>query len=190
MIFEVLRDSESELCFETAQRARRGRGVLYALAPWLAYLFGLSILFALFLGDLTAWNWTQIAARAGAFAAAALTPIGYALGYRQRDRIEATPEFIHIQRTPSVGSPRITSLAVAGLSGVGIDPSVRSLGADLILVAIDGNGRRITVAEGESHRGQLRQFALRAAQLTGLPLEAPRFAQVDSTSIAGSQPKQ
>jgi len=193
MIFEVLRDSESELCFETTHRARRGRGVLYALAPWLAYLFVLSTLFALSLGGRIAWKWTQVAAVVGALAAAAFTPVGYALGHRQLDRVEATREFIRIGRRRSLGSPRVTSLAVGELSRLGIDPNVRSLGVDLLLVAVHRDGRRLAVAEGEPHGGQLRQLALRAAQVTGLPLEAPRFAPADSTSIAGparSQPKQ
>ena len=193
MIFEVLRDSESELCFETAYRARHGRGVLYALAPWLAYLFLLSVLFALSLGGLIAWTWTQIAALVGACAATAFTPIGYALGHRQLDRVEATREFIRIGRKRSLGSPRVVSLPVADLTRLGIDPNVRSLGVDLILVAVHRDGRRLAVAEGEPHGGQLRQLAVRAAQVTGLPLEAPKFAPADSTSIAGparSQPKQ
>jgi hypothetical protein len=193
MIFEVLRDSDRELCFATAPRARRGRGVLYALAPWVIFLLGLSILFSLALGNLIPLEWAKVTAVLGAGAAAVLSPIAYVLGYRARDQVETTAECIRIQRTPSLGSPRSTLVATAEIAGFSIDPSIRSLGADLRLVAVHRDGRRITLAEGEPHRDQLRQFASRAAQLTGLPLEAPRFAQPAARSLGPSersQPKQ
>lgn len=173
MLFEVLRDTPGELCFATAPRARHGRGALYALAPWVAYLFALSILFALAVANLAAWSWIKSAAVAGAWTALALAPIAYFLGHRASERVEASPEGIRIQRTGSLGASRQTSLAVAELTGLGIDPSIRSLGADLLLVAIDRDGRRITIVEGEPHHGQLRHLAGRAAQITGLPLRAP-----------------
>ncbi len=172
MLFEVLRDSPGELCFATAPRARRGRGALYALAPWLGYLFTLSILFGVALANLAAWSWIKSIAIGGAWTAFALTPIAYFLGYRARERVEANPDGIRIQRTGSLSFPRLTRLAVGDLTGLGIDPSIRSLGADLLLVAIHLDGRRITIVEGEPHHGQLRQLAGRAAQITGLPLKA------------------
>jgi hypothetical protein len=177
MLFEVLRSSQDELCFATAPRARHGRGALYALAPWLAYLFATSIVFALALANLAAWSWIQGTAFGGAWIAFALSPIAYLLGYRARDRVEATRDGIRIQRTGAVGLPRLTSLAVVELTGLGIDPSIRSLGADLLLVAIHRDGRRIAIVEGEPHHGQLRQLAGRAAQITGLPLQAPSQTQ-------------
>ncbi len=181
MIFEVLRESENELCFVTAHRARRGRGILYALAPWLLYLFGISVVFAVSLRDPADWEWIKSTAQLGACAAAALSAIAYVLGYRARDQVTATPDAIRIRSTPSLGRSRVTSLPAAELAAFGIDPSVRSLGADLLLVAVHRNGRRTAIAEGEPHQGQLRQFASRAAQITGLALEAPRFAAAIAT---------
>jgi hypothetical protein len=177
MDFEVLQSSAGELCFATAPRARHGRGALYALAPWVAYLFAISIAFGLALGNLAAGSWIRSIAVGGAWIAFALTPIAYVLGYRARDRVEATPDGIRIQRTGALSSSRLTSLAVAELKGLGIDPSIRSLGADLLLVAIHRDGRRISIVEGEPHHGQLRQLAGQAAQITGLPLEAPSQTQ-------------
>jgi hypothetical protein len=177
MLFEVLRDSPGELCFATAPRARRGRGALYALAPCLAYLFTLSILFALALANLAAWSWIKTIAIGSAWTAFALTPIAYFLGYRARDRVEAHPAGIRIHRTGWLSFPRLTFVAVGELTGLGIDPSIRSLGADLLLVAIHLDGRRIAIVEGEPHHGQLRQLAERVAQITGLPLKSSSQAQ-------------
>jgi hypothetical protein len=188
MIFDVLRESEKELCFATAHKARRGRGILYALAPWLLYLFGISVAFAVSLRDPSAWEWIKRSARVGAYAAAALSAIAYALGYRARNQVTVTADAIHTQSTPSLGPSRITFLPIAELTALGIDACVRSLGADLLLVAVHRDGRRTAIAEGESHLGQLRQFASRAAQLTGLALEAPKFAPAIETHSNASLP--
>lgn len=193
MLFTVLKDSDGELCFVTGARARRGRGLLYALAPWLVYLLGLSILFAVAFAHPPALAWTKTAAALGSGAAVALTPIGYALGYRARDQVETQRSSIRVLRIPSLGPSRLTSIAVAQLTALAIDPSIRSLGADLLLVAVHRDGRRIAIAEGEPHLGQLRQLASRAAQITGLPLESPRFTQTDPARALGesrSQAKQ
>ncbi len=175
MVFEVLKDGEGELCFATAARTRRGRGVLYALAPWLVYLLALSVLLALALSNLSP-QWTKSAAAIGACAAAALSPVAYALGHRAREQVEATSTRIRIVQNPSWGALRLTSIPVAELTGLAIDPSIRSLGADPLLVALHRDGRRIAIAQGDPHLGQLHQLAERAAHVTGLPLEPPKFS--------------
>ncbi len=176
MVFEVLKDAEGELCFATAARTRRGRGVLYALAPWLVYLLALSVLLALALSNLSSPGWTKSAAAIGACAAAALSPLAYALGHRAREQVEVTSTSIRILQNPWWGALRLASIPVAELTGLAIDPSIRSLGADLLLVALHRDGRRIAIAQGDPHLGQLRQLAWRSAHVTGLPLEPPRFS--------------
>jgi len=176
MVFEVLKDAEGELCFATATKTRRGRGVLYALAPWLVYLLALSVLLALALSNLSPPGWTKRAAAVGAWAAAVLSPVAYALGRRAREQVEVTSARIRILQNPSWGALRLTSIPIADLTGLAIDPSIRSLGADLLLVALHRDGRRMTIAQGDPHLGQLRELGRRAAQVTGLPLEPPRFS--------------
>jgi hypothetical protein len=178
MVFEVLKDAEGELCFATATKTRRGRGVLFALAPWLVYLLALSVLFALALSNLSPPEWAKRAAAIGAWAAAALSPVAYALGRRARQQVEVTSTRIRILQNPPWGALRLTSIPIADLTGLAIDPSVRSLGADLLLVALHRDGRRIAIAQGDPHLGQLRELGWRAAQVTGLPLQPPRFSPV------------
>ena len=176
MVFEVLKDAEGELCFATATKTRRGRGVLYALAPWLVYLLAWSVQFALALSNLSPPGWTKSAAALGAWAAAALSPVAYAVGHRAREQVEASSTRIRILQNPSWGALRLTSIPVADLTGLAIDPSIRSLGADLLLVALHRDGRRIAIAQGDPHLGQLRELGRRAAQVTGMPLAPPRFS--------------
>lgn len=176
MVFEVLKDAEGELCFATATKTRRGRGVLFALAPWLVYLLALSVLLALALSNLSPPQWTKRAAAIGAWAAAALSPLAYALGRRAREQVEISSTRIRILQNPSWGALRLTSIPIADLTGLAIDPSIRSLGADLLLVALHRDGRRMAIAQGDPHLGQLRELGRRAAQVTGLPLEPPRFS--------------
>lgn len=176
MVFEVLKDAEGELCFATATKTRRGRGVLYALAPWLVYLLALSVLLALALSNLSPPQWTKRAAAIGAWAAAALSPLAYTLGRRAREQVEISSTRIRILQNPSWGALRLTSIPIADLTGLAIDPSIRSLGADLLLVALHRDGRRMAIAQGDPHLGQLRELGRRAAQVTGLPLEPPRFS--------------
>src|SRR5262249_46204055 len=113
MVFEVLKDSQGELCFATAARTRRGRGVLYALAPWVVYLLVLSVLLGLALSNLSPPGWTRSAAILGAWVAAFLSPVAYALGQRAREQVEATPTRIRILQNPSWGALRLTTLPVA-----------------------------------------------------------------------------
>jgi len=176
MVFEVLKDAEGELCFATAAPTRRSRAVLYALAPWLVYLLAVSVLFALALSNLSQPGWTKSAASLGAWTAAALSPVAYALGHRAREQVEATSSRIRILQNPSWGASRLTSIPVADLTGLAIDLSIRSLGADLLLVALHRDGRRIAIAQGDPHLGQLRELGQRAAQVTGLPLQPTRFS--------------
>ncbi|MGQ0506906.1 MAG: hypothetical protein ACT4TC_16470, partial [Myxococcaceae bacterium] len=51
-----------------------------------------------------------------------------------------------------------------------IDPSLRSLGADVLLVAVRSDGQRVPIVEGDPHSAQLRDLAARMAQLGGVPL--------------------
>ena len=183
MVFDVLKDAKGELCFATAARTRRGRGVLYALGPWLVYLLALSVLLALALSNLSPPEWTKRAAAIGAWAAAALSPVAYALGRRAREQVEVTSTRIRILQNPSLGALRLTSIPISDLTGLAIDPSIRSLGADILLVALHRDGRRMAIAQGDPHLGQLRELGRRAAQVTGLPLEPPRFSPVPENPL-------
>lgn len=172
MIYAVEKDSGSELCFETHAKARRGRGVLFATAPAVVYLLLISVLFFLALTDLSIWERVKATARGGGAVTVALSLGCFLLGRRMSDRIEADTHALRIRHTPAVGPARVRELRREGLTALAVDPSVRSLGADVLLVAIDREGRRLPIAEGEPHSGQIHHLAQRLARLMDLPLES------------------
>ncbi len=179
MIYQVQCDSEGELIFLTHARARRGRGILYALAPLVLYVLVISVLFALATRDLSLWGPLRTAAVVGLAAALALGVAGFLLGRRVCDRIEADAHRIEIRHRPKIGPERTWRLFWSELAGLAIDPSLRSLGADVKLVAVHRDGRRIALAEGEPHSGQLRDLAVRLSMVGGVPLQAPQFTRSD-----------
>lgn len=179
MIYQVQCDSEGELVFLTHARARRGRGILYALAPLVLYVLAISVLFALATRDLSLWEPLRTAAVGGLAAAIALGVAGFLLGHRVCDRIEADAHRIQIRHRPEIGPERTRRLSWNELAGLAIDPSLRSLGADVKLVAVHRDGRRIALAEGEPHSGQLRELAVRLSRVGGVPLQAPQFTRPD-----------
>jgi hypothetical protein len=177
MLYEVLQSTDAQLSFATAPRARIGRALLYAILPWLAYLLLLTAGFALAIFELISWISLRQLAIFGAVFAAALAGIGFALGLRIRHEIEATRQHLSIRRHPAWGQPDERRLAVLDLTALAIDPSLRSLGADLLLVAVSRTGQRIAVAEGDPHSGELRELAQQASAITGLPMEPPKFTR-------------
>jgi hypothetical protein len=175
MYYDVAEANSARVVFTTHPKARRGRGVLFATLPAVVYLLALCALFVLSVQDLSLWTEAKSAAKLGAFIAAGLTAACFLLGRRIHDRIEATRETIKILHTPALGAARTEEIRCAELSGLAVDASLRSLGADVLLVAVTRDGKRIPIAEGEPHSGQVRELAARIAGLTNLPLEAPRF---------------
>jgi hypothetical protein len=163
------------LTFSTHPRSRRGRGVLFATAPWVVYVLAISGLFALSTQDLSLWSEVKQFAAYGAGVTAALAAICFGLGRRIRDRIELSEHALTVIHTPALGSTRTSRIAFADLSAFAIDPSLRSLGADVLWVAVHRDGRRLPIAEGEPHSAQVRELAAQAAAIAGLPLESPRF---------------
>ncbi len=179
MIYEIQRSTERELSFVTHPRARRGRGVLYAIAPFVFYLLAISILFALSIRDLSLWDAVRRTAIAGIAVATVLAMSAFWLGHRVRDRVEADLDSLRVRHTPSVGGEGVVQLWWKEVAALAIDPSLRSLGTDVLLVAVHRDGRRIPLAEGEPHSGQLRGLAVRLSTLGGVSLEAPRFTRPD-----------
>src|SRR5260370_26680396 len=56
MIYEIVRSSGAQLTFVTAARARRGRGILFALAPAVVLSMAVSILFATSADQIFLWQ--------------------------------------------------------------------------------------------------------------------------------------
>jgi hypothetical protein len=177
MIYELLQQTDREVSLVTHPKARRGRGVLFATAPVVVYLLAVSVMFALSVRDLSLWGQVKSAAGWGAGLAALLAIACFALGYRIRDRIDAGQEEVAVLHTPPLGPPRRMAFRWEQLRGLAVDPSLRSLGADVILVAVHRDGRRIPLAEGEPHSAQIRDLAQRLSRLSRLPVEAPKFTQ-------------
>ncbi|HVE84456.1 MAG TPA: hypothetical protein VND93_16485 [Myxococcales bacterium] len=175
MIFDVLEDQADRLLVVTSRRARRGRGVLFATAPLVVYVAFAAILLALAARDVTLWPQVKAAWLTGAEAAAALSVLCFALGFRIRSQLAATSGSLSLVRTPALGTARILTLPAADLASLAVDPSLRSLGADVVLVAVRRDGTRVPLLEGDPHSDQIRTLAQSIARLTSLPVEAPRF---------------
>jgi hypothetical protein len=176
VVYEVLSQSPERLVLRTHDRARRGRGVLFATAPFVVYLAFCTIVFAVAAGDLTLWEKAKTAAAAGAGVATALAVAAFVLGRRIHDVIEADQAAVRIDHSPALGASRRLELRYADLEGFAVDPSLRSLGADVLLVAVTREGTRRPIAEGEPHSSQVRDVARKLAFLSKLPLAEPRYA--------------
>jgi hypothetical protein len=171
MIYEILRGSGAQFTFVTAARARRGRGILFALAPAVGLSMALSILFAVSPDKIFLWQVIRQLFLPGIAIAACLSVLGFVLGHRVRERIEATAQGLRIVRTPAIGRPRVISRSQEELTLFAIKPNVRSLGADILLVAHCRDGTMIPVAEGEPHGGQMHGIAREVAALMDVPLQ-------------------
>src|ERR1019366_7748042 len=136
VIYQVVARSLDSLVFVTHQKARRGRGTLFATAPPVVYVLTCCALFALSVGDLSLWDKVKETAAWGAGVAAVLSALAFVLGRKIHDTIEADREKLRILRVPALGPVREETLRYAELAGFGIDPSLRSLGADNLLVAV------------------------------------------------------
>ncbi len=176
MVYQVLSSSPDALSFATHPRARRGRGVLFATAPWVVYVLTLSGLFLLATRDLSMWEDLKRVAAYGALVTFALSLLCFWLGRRVNTRIDVRPQEIHIEETPALGPPRVTRLTPPELKALSLEPSLRSLGADYLLVAQRTDGHKLALAEGEPHSGQLHSFAEQMASITRVPLERPTAA--------------
>jgi hypothetical protein len=175
MIYESLETGAHRLHFVTHVRAQRGRGVLFATTPFVVYLATLAFLFFLATRDLSLWTQVKAAARGGFGLMGILAAICFALGFRIRDEVEVTSDSVRIFHRPALGPVRQTHQRREELSGLAFDPSLRSLGADVLLVAVRRDGSRVPIAEGEPHSGQIHALGAQAAQILRLPLEPPKF---------------
>ncbi len=171
MIYEIVRGSKSQLTFVTAARARRGRGILFALAPAVVLSMALSILFAVSPDQAFLWRAIRQLFLPGIALAACLSVLGFVLGHRIRERIEATTQRLRIVRTPAIGRQRVICRSQEELTLFAIRPNVRSLGADILLVAHCRDGTMIPVAEGEPHGGQMHGIAREVSALMDVPLQ-------------------
>jgi len=171
VIYEVVDQSPSRLVLRTHDRARRGRGVLFATAPLVVYLLFGCALFAIAAQDLTLWERVKQVALAGAAVAAGLSAVAFLFGRRVHDVIHADTAAVRIDHHAAFGRPRTTELPYAELKAFAVEPSVRSLGADLMLVAVTREGARRPIAECEPHAGQVHDVARKLALLSRLPLE-------------------
>jgi hypothetical protein len=138
-------------------------------------------LFLLASQDLTLWERARSVAGLGAVVVVGLALGAFLLGRRIHDVIEADGVVVRIDHSPAIGAPRRTEIRYVDLRGFAIEPSVRSLGADVLLVAVARDGTRRPIAEGEPHSGQVRDVARKLAFLSRLPLEEPRFAPPPQT---------
>lgn len=175
MMYEVREDSPRHLVLHTARKTRRGRGVLFATAPLVVYLLAAGAIFLLAVRDVSLWPKVKAGWMLGLMAAAALGAGCYLLGFRMRQHLIATESGLFLMRAPALGVPRILSLRYAGLSALAVDRSLRSLGVDVVLVAVRKDGRRVPLLEGDSHSGEIRAFAEKIAARGKLPLEAPKI---------------
>jgi hypothetical protein len=177
VLYQALESSDTQLRFASTPRARLGRALLYALFPSFAYLLILCAAFALVLSELIPGASLRTIAIVGVAGAAGATVIGFALGYRVRHQVEVTLAHLSIRRRPACGVTREQRLPIQDFASLALDPSLRSLGADILLVAVRKDGLRLALAEGDPHSGQLRQLAQRIAAITRLPLEPPKFTK-------------
>src|SRR4051794_511353 len=136
MYYEVQPTQPGRVSFHTHDKARRGRGVLFATAPLVVYLLVTCGLFVLAVQDLSGWARVKTATLEGGVLALVLAVVCFGLGRRFSDRVEATPEGISIHRTRALGSARTEVLPAREIAALAIDPSLRSLGADVLLVAV------------------------------------------------------
>jgi hypothetical protein len=175
MIFDVVEDRPDRLLVATSRRARRGRGVLFATAPFIVYLAFAAVLLVLTARDMTLWPQVKEGWITGGQTAAALSVVCFFLGFRVRDELAATAKTLQLVHSPALGTARVLSLSTADLSSLAVDPSLRSLGADVLLVAVRRDGARVPLLEGDPHSDQVRSLAQRIGALASLPIEAPRF---------------
>ncbi|HEY8206440.1 MAG TPA: hypothetical protein VIG99_03095 [Myxococcaceae bacterium] len=182
MIFDVVEDLPDRLLVATSRRARRGRGILFATAPLIVYLAFAAVLLVLAARDMTLWTQVKEAWITGAQAAIALSLLCFLLGFRVRDELAATARSLQLVHSPALGTARVLSLSVSDLASLAVDASLRSLGADVLLVAVRRDGARVPLLEGDPHSDQVRSLAQRIAALASLPIESPRFTSGSVTA--------
>jgi hypothetical protein len=171
MNYEIARDSAGQLTFVTSASARRGRGILFALAPVVALSMAFSILFAVFADRIFPWPVVRQLFLPLVAIAGCLSVLGFVLGHRVRERIEATEQRLRIVRIPAIGRQRVICRNQEELTSFAIKPNLRSLGADILLVVNCRDGTMIRVAEGEPHGGQMWGIAREVSALMDVPLQ-------------------
>lgn len=140
------------------------------MAPIVAYALGLSLVFAAALTSVRLGRFAIIGATWGGAAAAVLAGLAFAIGYRVQTQVDLSDQRLCVRRTTLLGKRRELKLDRSQLDSLAVDLTVRSLGADWLLVAIDRQGRRIPIIEGDPHSGQLLELARQLAAVGHLPL--------------------
>lgn len=163
-----------QLEWVTHPRARRGRGVLFATAPFVLYLLTLSVLFVVSLRDLYLWEKVKQFAAWGALLTGILVAIAFLLGRRIQERLLATSEELRVERTRAIGRAPPLIVSRSRLRAFATFPSMRSLGADLQIHALCTDDTRIPLLEADPHSGQAHDIAAQLADLMGLAVERHR----------------
>jgi hypothetical protein len=171
MLYQIVRSPGAQITLVTAARARRGRGILFALAPVVLLSMAVSILFAVSADKILLWQAVQQLFLPAIVVAACLSLVGFVLGHRIQERIEATAQRLRIVRTPAIGRQTVICRRQEELTLFAIKPNFRSLGADILLVAHCRDGTMIPVAEGEPHGGQMHGIAQEVSALMDIPLQ-------------------
>lgn len=149
----------------THPNARRGRGVLFATAPLVGYVLSVTVAFLASLRNLYLLEQVKEFAVAGLAGAAVLAVIGFLLGRRVRDRLVATRTELTLERHGPLVAVRTRRLSYDELRGFAVEASLRSLGADTLLVAVHRDGKREPLLEGDPHSGQVAQLVGRLSRL-------------------------
>ena len=144
---------------------------MFALAPVVLLSLALTILFALAQNPIPFWQLLRRVFGSAVLATAGLSVLAFWLGLRVQDRVEATPAGVRITRVRALGPRQVTSIPREALSSLAIQPNLRSLGADILLVAHLRDGTSISIAEGEPHGGQMPAIARQLCALMDLPLK-------------------
>jgi hypothetical protein len=144
--------------------------VLYALAPIVLFALVLTLIFAASVGNLSYYPQLKQLASIGLVLVPALSALAFVLGRRVRAQIEVTVQGLVIRRRGWIGREKLIALARSELAGFAVEPYLRSLGADVRLVALRHNGEWVPVAESEPHAGQVRDLARRISAILNVPL--------------------
>jgi hypothetical protein len=175
MLYEILRDAPGEeLVFQTAEKARRARGILWALGPVVAPLVPFTL--TPFFGE-GALRATALAL----VAAAALGPAAYFLGRSGRLSVRARRGGVLSWDRRGAFLAESAELPLERVEAFEARLLMRTLGADKGLFVKLKEGEAWLLAEGDPHSGQI--AALRDKMRALLPAAAsPSPPAVESPS--------
>lgn len=171
--YSIARDEPgAALEFATASSRRWGQARLHA-AGAVVPIVALGFAF-LFLVALTgAVQWLIPALGEGALAAAAVLAVGgFFAGRRSRVSVRAdrAAGVLEHTRVPPLGRARVERVPLANVAAFEIHALLRTLGADLELMVLLGDGREVALGQGDPHTGQLRALGEKLAAVAGVEL--------------------